>query len=61
CQSQYITSAEAVASLSKSIIYSFLFTVEALSILENMIASGLYQLQPLQAKLLRSEHKNEPK
>ena len=46
-QVQYVASLEVAAVLSKTVVYSFLFTVEAISILENIVQSGLTHLTPL--------------
>ncbi len=46
-QVQYVASLEIAAVLSKTVVYSFLFTVEAISILENAVESGLTHLTPL--------------
>jgi len=50
-QVEHVAGAEIIAVLSKTLVYGFLFTVETISILENLIAAGLHNLTPLLAQL----------
>lgn len=46
-QIQHIANIAAASVLSKTVVYGFLFTVEAVSILENLVEAGLTDLQAL--------------
>ncbi|MBT9152301.1 MAG: hypothetical protein DDT35_00515 [Firmicutes bacterium] len=52
-QVQHVVQTEVAAILSQTLVYGFLFAVESISILENLIAAGLPQLKPLLARLKR--------
>lgn len=46
-QVQYVANLEAASVLSKTVVYGFLFTVEAISIVENLTDAGLTELRRL--------------
>jgi phage-related holin len=46
-QVKHVVSLESAAVLTKSVVYSFLFMVETISILENLVEGGLTHLAPL--------------
>lgn len=46
-QARYVASSEVASVLARTVVFSFLFTVEAISILENLLALGLGNLEPL--------------
>ena len=50
-QVRYVALSEVAATLSKTVIYGFLFMVEAISILENLVEAGMYRLAPILDKL----------
>ncbi|MBS3873555.1 MAG: phage holin family protein [Firmicutes bacterium] len=53
-QVEHVAGTEVVAVMSKTLVYGFLFTVESISILENLVAAGLPNLAPLLAQLRRA-------
>lgn len=50
-QVRYVALSETAVTLSKTVIYGFLFMVEAISILENLVEAGLQSLTPILHKL----------
>ncbi len=54
-QVQHIANLEIASVLSKTVVFSFLFTVEAVSILENLVAAGLTDLKVLLEALRKKE------
>lgn len=50
-QVRYVGWGEGAVALSKTFVYSFLFMVEAISILENLIQAGCLSLKPLLKRL----------
>ena len=46
-QVQYIANLEIASALSKTVVFGFLFTVESVSILENLVAAGLTEFRVL--------------
>lgn len=50
-QVRYVALSETAAILSKTVVYGFLFMVEAISILENLVDAGLDNLTPVLNKL----------
>ena len=46
-QAQYVAYLEVAAVMTKTVIYAFLFTVEVISIMENLLDMGLSGLKPL--------------
>jgi len=56
-QVEHVAGTEVVAVLSKTIVYGFLFTVESISILENLIAAGLHNLTPLLSQLRQAKRR----
>ncbi len=58
-QVQHIADLEVASILSKTVVFSFLFTVESVSILENLVAAGLTDLKVL-LRAVRSTKKLFP-
>ena len=54
-QVKYVAQSDTAAILSKTVIYGFLFMVEAISIIENLVEAGLKSLTPLLNRL-RDQH-----
>jgi len=50
-QVQYVVQTEVAAILSRTLVYGFLFAVESISVLENLVAAGLKELRPLLERL----------
>lgn len=46
-QAKYVAQVDVATILARTVVFSFLFTVEAVSILENLLAMGLSELAPL--------------
>ena len=46
-QAKYVATIEVASILARTVVFAFLFTVEAVSILENLLDTGLTQLEPL--------------
>lgn len=46
-QVQHIANLEIASALSKTVVFGFLFTVESVSILENLVAAGLTEFRVL--------------
>jgi len=57
-QVRYVALSETAAILSKTVIYGFLFMVEAISILENIVETGLDNLTPVLNRL-KEQHPNK--
>jgi len=58
-QVQYVVQTEVAAILSRTLIYGFLFAVESISVLENLVAAGLKELSPLLARLRENVKQTE--
>ncbi|MBS3984320.1 MAG: phage holin family protein [Selenomonadales bacterium] len=56
-QVQHIANLEVASALSKTVVFSFLFTVESVSILENLVAAGLTELKVLLETLRKTGQK----
>jgi len=54
-QVQHIANLELASALSKTVVFSFLFTVECVSILENLVAAGLTDLKILLETLRKKD------
>ncbi len=54
-QVQHIANVEMASALSKTVVFSFLFTVECISILENLVAAGLTDLGVLLTALRKAK------
>lgn len=54
-QAQYVATVEVASVLARTVVFAFLFTVEAVSILENLLDMGLKQLEPLLRVLRRPD------
>lgn len=50
-QVRYVALGDLAVSLSKAVVYGFLFVVEAISILENISLAGLSSIGPILEKL----------
>jgi phage-related holin len=46
-QAKYVATVEVASVLARTVVFAFLFTVEAVSILENLLDTGLTRLEPL--------------
>lgn len=57
-QVRYVALSETAAILSKTVVYGFLFMVEAISILENVVEAGLDNLTPVLNRL-KEQHKTK--
>jgi len=55
-QVRYIAAGDTAVTLSKTAVYAFLFVVEAISILENLVEAGLEPIRPILDKLKGKEH-----
>lgn len=58
-QVRYVVLSETAAILSKTVVYGFLFMVEAISILENIVEAGLDNLRPVLNRLKDQHMKKE--
>lgn len=54
-QAKYVATVEVASVLARTVVFAFLFTVEAVSILENLLPMGLTQLEPLLRALKRAD------
>jgi phage-related holin len=46
-QAKYVATVEVASVLARTVVFAFLFTVEAVSIMENLLDMGLTQLEPM--------------
>jgi phage-related holin len=54
-QAKYVATVEVASVLARTVVFAFLFTVEAVSILENLLDTGLTQLEPLLSALKKAD------